>query len=412
MWLSHTLVPDRNRAGLIQGPLSSDGLFGPQYAEVLMRIGPALGLFSLRLRLPDTAQGRGHVRALIVGCRHRHHPEETRPPPEGPRGSSRADLLCAVLWRLPCCFPPLSLMTSVGCEEKTEQAAPLSAQLPSACEQRTPLPYKWLVGPPGSPTEPQPADGPSSPFRGVPPMDHTRYQHNSERPCTFHLIRSTRQSRAHSQDHADNHAVPSHCEVGRVLGLLQSLLEALKVYAAAVSAGHAGCDGKPVFSHPVVKRFLQGARPIVRGLAPHWDHHIVLRGLSGAPFVPLAQAPLDALLFKMGLLLVLVLAKRAGELTALCVSPSCLLLNRDSSFALLRPNPAFLPKNISRDIVLKAFHPPPHSNESETELDLLCPVWALMMYVQHSAAFRSTKQLFVCYSDAAKDRALSKQRLP
>ncbi|CAL8295488.1 unnamed protein product [Merluccius merluccius] len=33
MWLSHTLVPDRNRAWLIQGPLSLDGLFRTRFAE-------------------------------------------------------------------------------------------------------------------------------------------------------------------------------------------------------------------------------------------------------------------------------------------------------------------------------------------------------------------------------------------
>ena len=123
----------------------------------------------------------------------------------------------------------------------------------------------------------------------------------------------------------------------------------------------------------------------------------MLRGLSREPFHPLSQAPLDALSFKMALLLALVSAKQACKLTALSVSPSCLLLNEDSSFALLRPNPVFLPKNInssfrSRDI---------YSSEVEAELHLMCPVRALAMYVKRSAAFRSTQQLFVCYSDAS-----------
>lgn len=222
-----------------------------------------------------------------------------------------------------------------------------------------------------------------------------------------------------------NHAVASLCEVGSVLAFLQHLLEkglafsTIKVYAAAVSAGHAGFDGMTVFSHPLVKRFLRGARrvrPVTRVLTPRWDLPTVLRGLSREPFEPLSQAPLDALSFKTALLLALVSAKRAGELTALSVSPSCLMLNEDGSFALLRPNPAFLPKNInssfrSRDIVLKAFHPLPHASEAEAELHLLCPVRALAMYVKRSAAFRSTQQLFVCYSDACRGRALSKQRL-
>ena len=142
----------------------------------------------------------------------------------------------------------------------------------------------------------------------------------------------------------------------------------------------------------------------------------MLRALSRDPFEPLSQSPLDAL-SKRRSKLALVSTKQACELTALSVSPSCLWLSEDNSFALLRPNPAFLPKNInssfrSRDIVLKAFHPPPHSSEAggEAELHLLCPVRALAMYVKRSAAFRSTQQLFVCYSDASRGRALSKQR--
>ncbi|CAL8388473.1 unnamed protein product [Boreogadus saida] len=35
IWLSHTAVPERERAGLVQGPLAPDGLFGPRFSEVL-----------------------------------------------------------------------------------------------------------------------------------------------------------------------------------------------------------------------------------------------------------------------------------------------------------------------------------------------------------------------------------------
>ena len=135
-------------------------------------------------------------------------------------------------------------------------------------------------------------------------------------------------------------------------------------------------------------------------ITPRWDLPTVLRGLSRDPFEPLSQAPLDALSLKTALLLALVSAKRAFELTALSVSPSYLLLNEDSSFALLRPNPPFLQNNInssfrSRDIVLKAFQPPPHSSEGEAELHLPCPVRALAMYVKRSATFRSTQVVCV-----------------
>ena len=52
---------------------------------------------------------------------------------------------------------------------------------------------------------------------------------------------------------------------------------------------------------------------------------------------------------------------------------------------------------------------PPHSSQAAVELHLLCPVGALAMYVKRSAAFRSTQQLFLCYSDAGRGRTLSKQ---
>ncbi|CAL8254823.1 unnamed protein product [Boreogadus saida] len=35
IWLSHTAVPQRERASLVQGPLAPDGLFGPRFSEVL-----------------------------------------------------------------------------------------------------------------------------------------------------------------------------------------------------------------------------------------------------------------------------------------------------------------------------------------------------------------------------------------
>ncbi|CAL8378948.1 unnamed protein product [Boreogadus saida] len=35
IWLSHTAVPERERASLVQGPLAPDGLFGPRFSNVL-----------------------------------------------------------------------------------------------------------------------------------------------------------------------------------------------------------------------------------------------------------------------------------------------------------------------------------------------------------------------------------------
>ncbi|KAJ3603578.1 hypothetical protein NHX12_028323, partial [Muraenolepis orangiensis] len=38
MWLSQTMVPERYRVGLVHGPLSSEGLFGPCFAEVVTHL--------------------------------------------------------------------------------------------------------------------------------------------------------------------------------------------------------------------------------------------------------------------------------------------------------------------------------------------------------------------------------------
>ena len=80
--------------------------------------------------------------------------------------------------------------------------------------------------------------------------------------------------------------------------LFHTAVKKNKRCALAVSTGHAGCDGRPVYSHPLVKRFLRGARrvrPVSRMLTTHWDLPTVLRGLSRDPFKPVSQAPLDAL---------------------------------------------------------------------------------------------------------------------
>ena len=60
----------------------------------------------------------------------------------------------------------------------------------------------------------------------------------------------------------------------------------------------------------------------------------------------------------------------------------------------------------SRDIVLKAFHPPPHSSEAEAELHLLCPVRA------PGARPRSAPRNSCLCVIATLAGALSKQRFP
>ena len=60
----------------------------------------------------------------------------------------------------------------------------------------------------------------------------------------------------------------------------------VKVYLGAISACHEGFDGKTVGKHPLVRRFMGGAkraRPVTRSLFPAWDLGLVLDALCRPP---------------------------------------------------------------------------------------------------------------------------------
>lgn len=112
--------------------------------------------------------------------------------------------------------------------------------------------------------------------------------------------------------------IPFQCSVALVLCFLQDMLEAdrafstIKVYVAAISACHIGFGGKPVGQHPLVCRFMKGARrlrPVVRSVVPTWDLEVVLDALSKSPFEPLESVDLKILSLKTVLLLALASAK-------------------------------------------------------------------------------------------------------
>ena len=142
----------------------------------------------------------------------------------------------------------------------------------------------------------------------------------------------------------------------------------------------------------------------------------MLRALSKAPFEPLYQVPLKFLSAKVALLLALTSAKRVSDLSALSVAPSCLQIQGDGSSAVLRPNPAFMPKVItssfrSRVITLDGFFPPPHTSEEEATSHLLCPVRALSCYIARTATLRRSQRLFVHHREHSIGQPLSAQRL-
>lgn len=78
------------------------------------------------------------------------------------------------------------------------------------------------------------------------------------------------------------------CLVSDILCFLQELVDkrkafsTIKVYLAAISACHVGFGDKPVGQHPLVCRFMKGARRKlpVRPLVPLWGVGVVLDALS------------------------------------------------------------------------------------------------------------------------------------
>ncbi|KAK0145714.1 hypothetical protein N1851_015374 [Merluccius polli] len=208
-------------------------------------------------------------------------------------------------------------------------------------------------------------------------------------------------------------------------GHIQDLLDkgkafsTVKVYLAAISACHIGFGDKTAGQHPLVCRFMKGARrlrPVSRNLTAPWDLSTVLDALSRPPFEPLQQVELKTLSFKTALLLALASAKRVSDIHALSVSPACMQFLRGNSKVLLKPNPAFVPKVFDsassyRPIELLAFHSPPFSSREQERLNALCPVRALRVYVDRTAGFRKSEQLFVSCATSHLGKPLSKQRL-
>ncbi|XP_061119424.1 uncharacterized protein LOC133142296, partial [Conger conger] len=197
---------------------------------------------------------------------------------------------------------------------------------------------------------------------------------------------------------------PLVCPVSVVLNFVQSLLDkglslsTIRGYVFAISACHTGYGGSTVAAHPLVKRFIQGVRclkPVAPPRVPQWDLTVVLKALCSPPFEPLESVEWRALSLKVALLTALVSAKRVSDLCALSVHPDCLSFS-GSDRVVLRPNPAFTPKD--------------HDDEEDAMLHKLCPVRALSIYVRRSQPIRQADQLFVCYGAAAKGKPVTAQR--
>ena len=220
-----------------------------------------------------------------------------------------------------------------------------------------------------------------------------------------------------------SHVVAFQASVSDILSFLQEMLDrgrafsTVNVYLAAILACHVGFEGTSVGSHPLITRFMKGARrlhPVTKPLVPSWDLVLVLESLSQPPFEPLEGVDMKFVSLKTALLLALATAKRVSDMHAFSVHPECIRFDADNMRVVLRPNPTFVPKNPRMECVpveLEAFHPPPFASQEHQRLHSLCPVRALSVYVERSRLFRKANQLFVSWATQHIGKPITKQRL-
>ncbi len=104
------------------------------------------------------------------------------------------------------------------------------------------------------------------------------------------------------------------------------------------------------------------------------------------------------LTLKTVLLVALSSLKRVGDLHALSISLSCMDFAPGLVKVLLQPRPDYLPRVTSNpfcfhQVVLEAFS---HANAGSGSMGL-CPVKALKIYVDLTAQWRGSDQLFMCF---------------
>ncbi len=167
----------------------------------------------------------------------------------------------------------------------------------------------------------------------------------------------------------------------------------------------------------MVVSFLKGAKrlhPPRPPSVPPWDLEVVLRALSQPSSEPLTSVGFKELSLKATLLLALASAKRIRNLHAFFCGQRLYSIRTGElqCYSLAEAVPKSLPTPLrTQTVLLSALSTessPSWSTDAQTSV---CPVRALRIYIDRSASFRQSDQLFVCYGGCAKGQAVSKQRL-
>lgn len=187
-------------------------------------------------------------------------------------------------------------------------------------------------------------------------------------------------------------------------------LSTINVYVTAISISHIPIDSASLGRHPLVSRFLLGARHL-RLRFPSWDLAVLLEGLSMVTSEPLESASEKVLILKVVLLLAITLLKRVRDLQALSVASSCLEFDPGGVKAILHPRPDYVPKvpsSVPCSVDHQAFCSLAFQSVEQERLNILCPIRALSIYVHRSGQWCKS-ELFVYFGACSRGSAASKQ---
>ncbi|XP_070803767.1 uncharacterized protein [Pituophis catenifer annectens] len=176
----------------------------------------------------------------------------------------------------------------------------------------------------------------------------------------------------------------------------------LRRHVAALSTALSSPSGRPLTQHPVIKKFLRGARllrPSSIHRYPTWDLPKVLNALTETPFEPLRTVHLRFLTLKVVFLIAITSARRISELAALSVREDLCVFRPDT--VILRLDPSFIPKvnspfHRAQEVILPNFCPRP-SHALERRWHTLDVRRALKIYIKRTAPFRKSEALFVSF---------------
>lgn len=188
-------------------------------------------------------------------------------------------------------------------------------------------------------------------------------------------------------------------------GLSTSLIH---MHLDTITAFHPKIDGYSMFTHLLMKRFLQG----LLNLYPHiwhptqpWDPNLILHPLTRSLFEPMATCSFIHLSIKTAFLVAIMLARWIGEIGALMAYPPYNIFPKDR--VMLHTHPKFLPKvpsfHLNQPIYLPCFFPKSHSNHHEAMLYTWDVGWALAFYLDRTESPR----LFLSTTEQLKGMAVS-----